>query len=133
MNDIVFLNKEDVLLIHDDQLDRYGGRAGVISEGGIESALAAPQNWLAYAQYNEGDELLGAAATYLHEFATTQYFVDGNKRTAAASADAFLQVNGYELTCDDSEVYRMTKLAAKKHLNREGLIEWLRDCVSARP
>ena len=35
------------------------------------------------------------AAMYLHRLATSQAFVDGNKRTALESADVFLELNGH--------------------------------------
>jgi death on curing protein len=127
--DIEFLSKEELFSIHTDQLARYAGREGIRDPGGVESALAAPRQWMSYGQYDAADLIPGIAAAYLYAFASNQYFIDGNKRTGAVAADAFLQLNGYELNCSDDEVYRMTKLVAKKHLSREGVLEWIRDCI----
>jgi len=130
MEGTVFLTKQDVLTIHENQLALYGGLEGLRDEPGVESAIHSPKNWAAFDQYEPDDLIPGIAAAYLFAFASNQYFIDGNKRTAAASADVFLQLNGYELTCQDEEVYHMTKLVANGHLAREGLIEWIRECIS---
>jgi prophage maintenance system killer protein len=39
------------------------------------------------------------AAAYLFHFAASQGFIDGNKRTGAATATEFLARNGYMLSC----------------------------------
>ena len=44
MPEIDFLSVEDVLAIHLDQLNRYGGIAGIRDIGLLESAVAVPQS-----------------------------------------------------------------------------------------
>ena len=43
MTDPVFLDVEDVLLIHEEQLPVYGGAPGVRDRGLLESAVAMPR------------------------------------------------------------------------------------------
>jgi death-on-curing protein len=43
VSDPVFLYVEDVLLIHEEQLGKYGGSAGVRDLGLLESAVAMPR------------------------------------------------------------------------------------------
>lgn len=43
MDDIEFLELNDVLLIHIDQISRYGGEATIRDLGLLESAIAQPQ------------------------------------------------------------------------------------------
>ena len=43
MTDPVFLDVEDVLLIHEEQLPRYGGSPGIRDRGLLESAVAMPR------------------------------------------------------------------------------------------
>jgi death-on-curing protein len=40
VTDPVFLDVEDVLLIHEEQLPRYGGSPGIRDRGLLESAVA---------------------------------------------------------------------------------------------
>ncbi len=67
----------------------------VVDEGLLQSAVARPQTSLF------GDDayptLLDKAAALLHSLARNHAFVDGNKRTAWASAWAFLRLNGIDL------------------------------------
>ncbi len=88
----------------------------------VESALGAAQNtyW-----YGRGD-LFDIAAAYAFHIAESQAFVDGNKRTAAASAISFLTVNGVSFPKDDGSVYRAMIEIANKQLDKPGLAKILR-------
>ncbi|MFC1583946.1 type II toxin-antitoxin system death-on-curing family toxin [Fibrobacterota bacterium] len=61
---------------------------------GLESAVAAPQ-----ASFGSGFlmDLFEMAATYISSIAMNRPFMDANKRTAAGTALAFLDLNGYPL------------------------------------
>jgi hypothetical protein len=52
---------EEVLAIHEDQIRRYGGAAGLRDRGLLESALVAAE----FSAYYEGPDLFRLAATYL--------------------------------------------------------------------
>ncbi len=43
MSDPEFLDLEDVLLIHEQQLTRYGGSGGIRDQGILQSALGTPR------------------------------------------------------------------------------------------
>ena len=76
MSDIYFLTLKDVLAIHDDQLNRYGGRAGFIDENLVKSATAQAQAKM-FGQYLHPDIPMMAAA-YLFHFTAAQGFADAN-------------------------------------------------------
>jgi death-on-curing protein len=111
-DEVYFLTVEEVVLIHADQISRYGGDSGRRDTGLLESAVHAAENVAAYA--NESD-LCDMAAAYMFHIAENQPFVDGNKRTAVASALVFLHQNGIEVL-DSGEVLHdvMIKLATKE-------------------
>jgi len=112
-----FLTLAEVLYLHDESLARYGGSAGVRELGLVESALGSAQNafW-----YGRGG-LFEIAAAYAFHIAESQAFVDGNKRTAAASAISFLRKNGARFPKDDGSVYRAMMEIAEKRLDKKGL------------
>jgi death-on-curing protein len=87
----VFLKLDEVLEIHRDQIERYGGTLGVRDMGLLHSALAMPEAGMG-GQYFHADPLEMAAA-YAFHIATNHPFVDGNKRVAAMAAFAFLRLN----------------------------------------
>ena len=61
----------------------------------LESAVARPQSSF------DGEDLYPTlfykAAALMHSLLKNHQFVDGNKRTALASAGIFLKLNGYNL------------------------------------
>jgi death-on-curing protein len=97
-----FLTLDEVLALHADQVERYGGAAGVRDLGLLESALAAPRATF-------GGGLLHAtlpemAAAYLFHLVRNHPFVDGNKRAGLAAGIAFLGLNDLWLEAGEDEL-----------------------------
>jgi death-on-curing protein len=86
----VWLSRQLILAIHDEQLAEHGGSAGMRDEGLLESALARPLNRAGYGE-PDGAEL---AAVYAIGIVRNHPFVDGNKRTGFAALFMFLALNG---------------------------------------
>ncbi|HVY52430.1 MAG TPA: type II toxin-antitoxin system death-on-curing family toxin [Devosia sp.] len=84
----IYLTLDDVLWIHHQQLNLYGGAAGVRDEGLILSALLRPQTGY-YA------DVVEEAAALWESLAINHGFVDGNKRVAFACTILFLEANGF--------------------------------------
>lgn len=130
MDEIVFLTWDELLAIHEDQLQRYGGQDGFIDEGGVHSALARAQF---SAGYNTDADLADLAADYMFGLSTTQGFVDGNKRTALACAAVFLRRNGWQLALSDKLMYIVAMAVARKELDCDALADILRTHMSELP
>jgi death-on-curing protein len=92
VTDPAFLSLAEVIQIHADQINRYGGQGGVRNFGLLESALAQPEASFAGEWLHQG--LDGMAAAYAYHLCQNHPFVDGNKRTALACALVFLELNG---------------------------------------
>jgi death on curing protein len=90
-----FLSRDEVLLIHADQIARYGGSAGVRDEGLLISALAQPE--AVFGDQYLHPSIAAQAAAYLFHLVKNHPFIDGNKRVGTATALVFLEINGYEL------------------------------------
>ena len=117
-----FLKLAEVLYLHDESLARFGGLSGVREPGLVESALGSAQNVFWYGHGN----LFDIAAAYAFHIAESQAFVDGNKRTAAATAISFLRLNGVRFPKDDGSVYKAMIEIAGKRLDKAGLAVVLR-------
>ncbi len=123
-----WIQTDEVLLIHEDMIRRYGGASGVRDQYLLESALARPKNISAYMQ---DVDLCSLAAAYGFGIAKNHPFIDGNKRTAFATMLVFLKLHGHRLTAPQPEATRvMTELAAGEFAEEE-LAAWLRKNVSA--
>ncbi|MBI3875074.1 MAG: type II toxin-antitoxin system death-on-curing family toxin [Verrucomicrobia bacterium] len=127
MDEPRFLTLAEVLYLHDESLSRFGGSAGIREPGLVESALGSAQN--AY-WYGRGG-LFDIAAAYAFHLAESQAFIDGNKRTAAAAAIAFLRVNGVRFPKDNGSLYAAMIEIAEKRLDKRGLAETLRRLVES--
>lgn len=87
--DPIFLTVEELIAIHDDQLARYGGAAGILNPAQLESAAGMPAA-SAGGEYLHRD-LVEMAAAYAYYLARGHPFRDGNKRVAALAAYVFLE------------------------------------------
>ena len=93
-----YLTLAEVLAIHADQIERYGGALGLRDAGVLEAALFRPQTGY-YA------DLIEEAAALWESLAQNHPFTDGNKRTAFAVTYTFLLINGARITAGAEETY----------------------------
>jgi death-on-curing protein len=115
-----YLTLADVLAIHADQVETYGGSDGVRDFGQLEAALFRPQSG-----YYE-DAITEAAALW-ESLSQNHPFVDGNKRTAFAAMVTFLAINGVELVADADKAWAfLSNLYQSNSLAFDPLAEWLR-------
>lgn len=115
-----YLTVIEVLAIHADQIDRYGGADGVRDPGLLEAALFRPQTGY------YGD-LIEEAAALWESLAQNHPFIDGNKRTAFAVTYTFLAINGTLITANADDTYRfIIGLHEAGTFEFERLAAWLR-------
>lgn len=122
--DVVWVREDVVFAVHLRQLAEHGGREGIRGEGLLKSALARPQNLLAYGAPTP--DLADLAAAYAYGIARNHPFVDGNKRTALIVARLFLLLNGVNLVATQEEKYSTFLALAAGELEEEELADWLR-------
>ena len=111
-----------VLAIHDLQLSRFGGAAGIRDQGLLESALARPQQLF---HYGVNPTVPQMAAAYAFGIARNHPFVDGNKRTAFVTAAVFLEDNGFAFTAPQTEVVLTSLALAAGELKEDQLAAWM--------
>ena len=101
-----FLETQDVLMLHTDQMDLYGGEHGVRDFGLLESAVAQPRATFGGAFLHT--DLFEMAAAYLFHIVQNHPFVDGNKRTGLIAALVFLDRNGIEIDAPKGSLHDLT-------------------------
>lgn len=121
MKGVRFLTTEQVLEIHREMIDRYGGEGAIRNLGLIDSAVAMPRQ--TFGGKNLHPSIPAMAAAYLCHLCSNHGFVDGNKRTAAAAALVFLDANRFELALTIDELERLTVDVASSRLDKTCLIE----------
>lgn len=115
-----YLTLAEVLAIHADQIERYGGTHGVRDAGLLEAALYRPQTGY-YA------DIVEEAAALWESLSQDHPSLDGNKRTAFAATYTFLAINDAHLTADAEEAQTFVlRLYAAGTFRFDDLERWLR-------
>jgi death-on-curing protein len=116
-----YLTIAEVLTIHEDQIERYGGSYGIRDAGQLEAALFRMQS-------GYYPDLIGQAAALWESLSQNHPFIDGNKRTAFACTYTFLAINGVEVTANAERTYVfLAELYEGNKFRFEALDQWLRD------
>lgn len=125
MAEIVWVLEETILTIHQRQIAEHGGSGGLRDPGLLTSAIARPQQLLAYGQPTP--DLASLAAAYAYGIARNHPFVDGNKRTALVTARTFLLLNGANVQAAQVDKWLTFLRLAEGSLTEDGLSEWIRN------
>ena len=128
MSDWKWINRQVLLLLHDESLAEHGGAAGIRDEGLLDSALARPRNLALY----EEPDVAGLAASYAVGLAKNHAFVDGNKRAAFLSVGLFLGLNGYRLQASQVAATLAVLAVAAGEMDEPGFAAWVRQHLQAR-
>jgi death-on-curing protein len=127
--DVIYLSVEIVRSFHARALKEHGGIAGLRSQELLESAVFQPQQ---SAFGEDAYPTFGSkAAAYGFFLAENQPFLDGNKRTAAASMLAFLYLNRHVLDQTDDQIYEAFIGLGTKQLSQSDFFAWVERFIIA--
>lgn len=98
---------DEVLALHADLIERYGGRPGIRDIGLLQSALAVPAATFEGRLLHES--LSEMAAAYLFHLVRNHPFVDGNKRVGLMALLVFLGLNSRWLDADREELESLVR------------------------
>ena len=117
------LSKEQILMLHSQLIEEYGGSDGVRDYNLLDSALENPF------QSFGGEELyptLQAKAARLgYGLIKNHCMIDGNKRLGTHVMLVFLALNGYELSYSQKELSDTILLLAAGKLQSEDILQWI--------
>lgn len=117
-----YLSPIDVVVIH-EQVINPNELQGIAHNKSIEAILARIDNRIAYGMLDDFFELAACYACYI---AVGHAFNDANKRTAFATMDTCLALNGIEMTYEMEEAGDNMIKAAQGVLDEAELALWLR-------
>lgn len=122
-SEVIYLSLDDVLIIHTDQIERYGGSHGIRDINLLESALFRPQS--SFGGEDLYPNFFDKATVLVHSLLLNHAFVDGNKRTAIASLLVFLKLNTISLVCTQQELIDAAIAIENKKWNKDNIASWL--------
>lgn len=125
MKKIEFLTLAEVIEIHADQIEHYGGTGETRDINLLSSAVAMP-----YASFS-GDffhgDIYEMAAAYAFHICQNHPFIDGNKRTALAAFLVFLDINGISVSDSEGKLYEATMDVASGKMKKKEFANILRN------
>ena len=117
------LTKEQVLRLHEDLIEEFGGIHGIRDDGLLESALSAPF------QTFDGQDLypsvLEKAGRLGYGLIQNHPFLDGNKRIGVHVLLVCLALNGVRLSYYDEDLIRTALGVASGSVTFEEFCRWL--------
>jgi death-on-curing protein len=120
----LFLDMDHVMRLHRSLIEHYGGIDGIRDVGLLQSAVSMPQ--ASYGgQYLHGD-IFEMTAAYLFHIVQNHPFLDGNKRTGAATAIVFLAINDIEIDNDEEGLVDLTLSVATGQTGKAQIAEFFR-------
>ena len=120
---IVFLSLDEVLGIHHEEVEKFGGSHGVRDLNLLDSALQRPQS--SFMGEDLYSTVFDKAAALLHSILLNHPFIDANKRTATVSVAYFLHINGYELEMTQKELVEFALKVESKKFDLKQISKWL--------
>jgi death-on-curing protein len=123
MSEPIWLDVDEVIDMHAEQLATFGGPEGVRDHGLLESAVLRPVNQWHYGQ----TDMAALAAAYAFGLARNHAFVDGNKRIAFHAMMVFLRNNDIAFAPDPAQATEIILSLAAGEVSEESLTRWIRD------
>ena len=112
----------EVLFFHTVSIQLYGGAAGVRDEESLLAAIERP--WQASFGREHFASPFEKAAALLEAIIRRHPFVDGNKRTATASASYLLSTFGYEVEAEQQDLEDFVESVAEGVLETKDIALW---------
>lgn len=123
MSDWIWVPMRALIIVHDRQISRHGGAAGIRDLGLLEMGCSRAINAANYAD----PDVFAIAAAYAFGVCKAHAFIDGNKRTAFVAAFTFLRLNGHSIRPDPQAGVHMMESLASGEVSEADYAAWLRD------
>ncbi|HPM34708.1 MAG TPA: type II toxin-antitoxin system death-on-curing family toxin [Spirochaetota bacterium] len=117
MKRIDFLTLAEIIEIHMNQIDLYGGDSCLKDITLLQSAMALPESTFDNKFLHK--DIYEMAAAYAFHICQNHPFVDGNKRVGLVTALVFLDFNGIDIDVPNELLYKAMMDVASGKLNKE--------------
>lgn len=123
MSGPIWLDVDEVIDMHAEQLAMFGGPEGIRHRGLLELAVLR-----SISQWSDGQtDMAALAAAYAFGLARNRALVDGNKRIAFHAMIVFLRGNDIPFAPDPAHATSIILSLAAGEVSEESLTRWIRD------
>jgi death-on-curing protein len=119
-----YLSLEEILRLHFQLIEDFGGSHGVRDEGRLKSVAEAPKQVVF--DKEQYPSIYEKAAVYARNIIGDHPFSDGNKRTGITVCGVFLIRNSKKLTAVPKDLEEFTVKIATDRLNVSEIADWLK-------
>ncbi len=119
MDRLRFISTDEILEIHNKVIESFGGRGGLRDPSLLSSAAAMPKATFGGQRVHATAHAMAAA--YMFHTIQNHPFIDGNKRTGAVTAVAFLELNGYRVEIDNDKMFSSAMAVAEGQFSKSDL------------
>ena len=120
---MIYLTKEQIILLHEKLIKRYGGSSGIRDEGLLDSAINAPL------QSFDGNDFFPTvtdkAVRLCVGLVKNHPFIDGNKRIGALALLTILDLNKYQFKSNSTELSSVILDFAAGKTDDNYLLQWV--------
>ena len=117
------LSREQLLLLHSQLINRYGGTHGVRDEGLLDSALNAP--FQGFGDYEFYPTVTDKAVRLGYGLIENHPFHDGNKRIGALAMLTLLDLNNIQLEATNLELEQIILDVAAGTIDYKAFHTWV--------
>ena len=120
---MIRLSREQILMLHHQLIERYGGSHGIRDEGMLDSALSAP-----FQSFGETDfypTTQEKAVRLAYGLVMNHPFHDGNKRIGALAMLTMLDLNHISLKTNSAELTEVFLQLASGVMKEKDLLAWV--------
>ena len=121
------LTKEQILLLHSQLIEGFGGSSDIRDNALLDSAINTP--FQTYDSEELYPTLLDKASSLCFGLVKNHPFVDGNKRIGTHAMLVFLAINGVELEYSDTELINLILSVAAGTQSDSDILRWLQQHI----
>lgn len=121
------LTKEQILLLHSQLVENFGGSSDIRDDALLDSAIKTP--FQTYDNKELYPTLLDKAARLCFGLVKNHPFVDGNKRIGTHAMVVFLAINGVDLKYSDDELINLILSVASGTQSDSDILRWLQQHI----
>jgi len=124
---ILTLSKEQIILLHKQLIERYGGSHGIRDEGLLDSALNAP--FQSFGGMDFFPTVVDKAVRLCAGLVQNHPFYDGNKRIGAMALLVMLGINQVHLQTNSAELTSVILDLASDRIDDDFLLSWVKERI----
>ncbi len=122
---MIYLTLEEILILHNLQIEKFGGSLGIRDIRLLESAIYRPHTTFGGVELYP--DIFTKAAALAHSIIKNHAFIDGNKRSGIHAAITFLRINGEMAKYNHQQLFKLAIDISTDKITLEKIAEFFKN------